>query len=67
MDETKLEIHYHGGYAGNTYAGSKTKEEVMEIIERFLDLPIEGLGVRFEWVPSSEAEGIDFQGGKVND
>lgn len=55
--EMTLEIHYHGGYAGNVYAGPKTKEEVKELIERFLDLPIEGLGLRFEWVQSTEADG----------
>lgn len=53
----KFEIRYSGGHAGSVYVGPKTKEEVMELIQRFLDLPLEGLGVHFEWVLSTEAEG----------
>lgn len=51
--DISLEIQYHGNYAGK-YFGIKTVEEVRELVNRFLDLPIEGLEISFKWVERVE-------------
>lgn len=54
----KLEIRYYGISPGQTSTATKTKEEVKELVERFLELPIEGLEVHFKWI-QKEADPVE--------